>query len=204
MKQLVIVAFAMIAVAAFAPATFALEDDGSAGASAIVNVSVNVNPLISVTPGPELAGGTTIQYGSVGQGNFAILVPFSVNANSQELILQVNASNLYKADDPTTSNYIPVNLSAGAIVSSPTGQASPIKFGSTQLPYTGTSTVGGFPTVMTSAVEYQSSQAGVFSQEIDVTVTWNTTANPILGSELPTGEYSGVVQLIATILPTTS
>jgi hypothetical protein len=57
---------------------------------------------------------------------------------------------------------------------------------------------------MTSAVEYQSSQAGVFSQEIDVTVTWNTTANPILGSELPTGEYSGVVQLIATILPTTS
>jgi hypothetical protein len=197
MKRFMMVAIAMLAIVAFATVSFAQS------ACATVAVSVNVNPLISVTPGPELAGGTTIQYGSVGQGNFSILVPFSVNANSQELLLQVNASNLYKADDPTTSNYIPICLGIGALVTSPTGQASPVKFGSECLPFTGTSTVAGFPTVMTSAVEYQSSQAGVFSQEIDVTITWNDTLNPILGTELPTGEYSGVVQLIATILPTT-
>jgi len=152
MKHLMI-AIAMIALVAFATPIFAQS------ASATVNVSVVLSPLISVCPGPELSGGNTIQYGSVGSGCFSILVPFAVNANSQEVILQVNASNLYKADDPTTSNYIPLS-GTGALVVSPTGQASPIKFGSTCLPWTTTGTVCNFPTQTTAAVTYQSSQAG--------------------------------------------
>jgi len=187
MKQFMIVAIAIIAVVAFAAPVFA-----DLGASATVNVSVNVDPNVSVVP-----INVNVDAGTVQTGTFTAFCQFRVDANSEEVNFQVNASNLYKADDPTTTIYIPLNLSAGPIVQPVNGNAT--KFHGNTLAYTGAGpTVCGFSTMTTEVVQFASSQAGVFSQEVDVTVSW-LQANP----EMPTGEYTGVVQLVTTLLPTT-
>jgi hypothetical protein len=187
MRQLLIVAIAMITVVALATPIFA-----DTGASATVNVSVNVNPNVSLVP-----INANVNAGTVQTGTFTAFCAFEVDANSEQVSFQVAASNLYKGDDPTTSLYIPLDLSVGPTVQPVHGE--PLNFASPVLSYTSYQcTVAGFPAQMTGFQAYESSQAGVFSQEVDVTVTW-IQSNP----EMPTGQYSGVVELIATLLPTT-
>jgi len=187
MKQFMIIAIAMVAVVAFATPIFA-----DTGASAVVNVQVTVNPNVSLQP-----INATVNAGTVQTGTFSAFCQFEVNANSEQVSFQVDASALYKGDDPTTTILIPLNLSAPPLVQPVNG--NPLSFASPNLSYTGAGpTVSGFATEQTIVQGYESSQAGVFSQEVDVTVYYLQN-NP----ELPTGQYSGVVQLIATLLPTT-
>jgi len=199
MKKITFVAVAMLAVLVFAAPTFA-----QASSFSIIDIFVTISSQISVQPGPELGGANSINLSTpVSQGEFDIVVPFRVDANSQEVFFTVNASNLYKQDDPNSPNFIPLDATKGVVLTSPTGQAGPLNGGSTTLPLASGPSVDGFPTLMTPTVEYQSSQAGVFSLEMDVTVWWNTTTNPTLGAQLPAGQYSGIVELTAAILPTT-
>jgi len=188
MKQFMIIAIAMIAVVGLATPIFA-----DTGASAVVNVQVNVDPNVSLVP-----INVNVNAGTVQTGTFTAFCQFRVDANSEQVSFQVNASNLYKGDDPTTTIFIPLDLSVAPIVQPVNG--NPLNFASSSLSYTGAGpTVSGFATETTITQAYESSQAGVFSQEVDVTVTWIQN-NP----EMPTGEYSGVVELIATLLPTTT
>jgi len=185
MKQLLILAITMIAVVAIATPIFA-----DTGASATVNVKVNVDPNVSLVP-----INLNVDAGTVQTGSFTAFCQFRVDANSEQVNFQVNASNLYKGNDPTTTTYIPLNLSAGPIVQPVNGNAT--NFHSNTLCYTGVGpTVGGFATETTEVVQYESSQSGTFSQEVDVTVSWLQS-----NSQMPQGEYSGVVQLVATLLP---
>jgi hypothetical protein len=187
MKQYMIVAIAMLAVIAFAAPIFA-----DTAASSTVNVSVQVNPNVSLRPLFLNVNAGTVQTGPV-----TAFCQFEVDANSEQVSFQVNASNLYKGDDPTTSIFIPLNLSAPVLVQPVNGNA--ILPHSNYLCYAegvGLS-VGGFYTFSTEIVGFESSQPGVFSQEVDVTVTWLQG-----NAELPQGQYSGVVQLVATLLPT--
>jgi hypothetical protein len=185
MKQFMIVAIAMMAVVALATPIFA-----DTGASATVNVQVTVNPNVSLTP-----INATVNAGTVQTGTFFAFCQFEVDANNEQVSFQVAASALYKGDDPTTSIIIPVNLSMPPLVQPVNG--NPLNFASPNLCYTSSvCTVAGFPAQMTINQAYESSQNGVFSQEVDVTVYYLQN-NP----ELPTGQYSGVVQLVATLLP---
>jgi hypothetical protein len=188
MKQFMIVAMAIIAVAMFATPILA-----DTGASATVNVKMNVNPNVGVS-----AINANVDAGTVQTGDRSALCAFRVDANSQEVYFQVNASNLYKADDVNSLNIIPLDLGKGATVQPVNGNA--LNFHGNLLSFTGTPgpVVSGFPTFSTEVVQFQSSQTGVFSQEVDVTVTW-LQANP----EQVAGEYSGVVQLVATLFPST-
>jgi len=187
MKQLMIIAIAMVAVIGLAIPSFA-----DTAASAVVNVSVNVNPNVSLT-----AINANVNAGTVQTGTFTAFCAFEVDANSEQVSFQVAASNLYKGDVASSTNYIPLDLSVPAVVQPVAG--NPLNFASNALAYTSaTTTVGGFTAYLTTVQAYESSQNGVFSQEVDVTVTW-LQANP----EMATGEYSGVVELIATLLPTT-
>jgi len=187
MKQFMIVAIAMLAVVALGMPVFA-----DTAASAVVQVSVNVNPNVSL-----VSINATVNAGTVQTGTFSAFCQFRVDANSEQVSFQVAASNLYKGDDPTTTIFIPLDLSVAPLVQPVNG--NPLNFASPCLPYTTyTCTVAGFPATMTSCQTYESSQNGVFSQEVDVTVTW-LQSNP----EMPTGQYSGVVELLATLLPAT-
>jgi len=187
MKQIMIVAIAMLAVVALATPIFA-DTNGSA----TVNVAVTVNPNVSVKP-----MFANVNAGTVQTGSFSAFCQFMIDANSEQVAFQVDASALYKGDDPTTTIIIPVNLSCPVLVQPLNGNA--LLPHSNCLAFTGTGpTVGNFATSQTEVVTYESSQAGTFSQEVDVTVMY-LQSNP----QLPQGQYTGVVQLIATLLPAT-
>jgi hypothetical protein len=190
MKQFMIVAIAMLAVVAFATPGFA-----NLAANATCNVNVTVNPNVSLVP-----VNVNVNAGTVETGNFTAFCQFRVDANQEAVAFQVNASSLYKGDVPTTTIKIPVNTTVPVGCVSDSGQANAKNFHPNFLAFNGLAgpLVSGFTTFSTESVAYESSQAGTFSQVIDITVTYNQ-GDP----QLPTGEYSGVVQLIATLLPTT-
>ena len=187
MKRVMMVAFATFVVVAFATPIFA-----DTGAAATVNVKVIVNPNVSLQ-----AINVNVDAGTIQTGHFSAFCQFMVDANSEQVSFQVNASNLYKGNDPTTTTYIPLCLDRGPLVQPVNGNAT--NFHSNCLSYTGAGpTVWGFATETTEVVQYESSQSGTFSQEVDVTVTWVQRDD-----QMPQGEYSGIVQLVATLLPTT-
>jgi len=166
---------------------------GDTSGSATAAVRVLVNPNVGIS-----AVNPTVDAGTVQTGDFTAGIDFQVDANQQEVSFYVAASALYKGDDPTSTqvNPIPLNLSAGVLVQPANGNATgghsnTLVFLSSPGPV-----VNGFPTSQTETAQYSSSQNNHFSQNVHVTVTW-TQGDP----ELPTGEYSGVVQLTALILP---
>jgi hypothetical protein len=160
--------------------------------SASVHVRVLVNPNVAIS-----AVAPTVDAGTVQTGNFTASIDFTVDANKQEVSFQVDASPLFKGNDPTETivTPIPLNLSAGALIQPINGNATGGH--SNTAAFTGPGpTIQGFPTSATEVVQYSSSQNNHFSQNVNVKVTWNQ-GDP----ELPTGEYSGVVQITALLLP---
>ena len=57
-------------------------------------------------------------------------------------------------------------------------------------------TVNGFPVAKTESIILEASDAGHFSQNVTTTVYWNQDDN-----EKPTGDYLGVIKLMALIPP---
>jgi hypothetical protein len=180
-----------VAAAALLAAVVPAFADLSGQATAHVRVLVNPNVgIAAVNP--------TIDAGSVQTGDFTASIDFRVDANKQEVSFQVDASPLFKGNDPTQTivNPIPLNLTAGVLIQPINGNATGGH--SNMAKYTGTTgpIIQGFPTTPTEVVQFSSSQNNHFSQNVNVKVTW-TQGDP----ELPTGEYSGVVQVTALLLP---
>jgi hypothetical protein len=192
MKQFMIVALAMVVVVAFATPILADE-----AAQATAFITAHVNPNISLH-----AITTNVDAGTIQTGNISAFSAFRIDANSEEVYFQVEASNLYKAGDPSSSNFLVLATGIPAIVQPVDG--APVGLHGNALAWTGgigamvLDGIYSLPTALTEQVQYQSSQAGVFSQEVDVTVTWSNA-----NGELPVGEYKGVVVLLATLLPAT-
>ena len=184
--------FAMAVALALIVPVFASDSQGANSAQAMVHVRVFVNPNVAVS-----AVNQTVDAGAVQTGNFTASIDFQVHANLQEVSFQVSASPLFKANDPTQTIIapIPLNLTAGAVIQPLNGNATGGH--SNTAAFTGTGPVVlGFPTWTTEVVQYSSAQASRFSQNVNVKVTWNQ-GDP----ELATGEYGGVVQLTALVLP---
>jgi hypothetical protein len=160
---------------------------------ATAHVRVLVNPNVGIT-----AVNTTIDAGTIQTGNFTASIDFKVDANLQEVSFQVDASPLYKGDDPTSTIVLPIplNLSAGALIQPANGNATGGH--SNVAAFSGGTgpIIQGFPTSATEVVQFSSSQNNHFSQNVNVKVVWNQ-GDP----ELPTGEYSGIVQVTALLLP---
>ena len=187
MKKVLVILLALALCAGLATATRAdTEACASCHVFVTVDPNVGVQPLLS-----------SVDAGSVQTGDFSATCIFRVDANKQEVTFQVEASDLYKANDPTGSEVapIPLNLSAGVEVKPVNGNATG---GATNiLAYTDeTATCNGFPTLKTVQQEYSSSQNNHFSQDVSVKVTWNQD-----DPERPTGEYSGCVKLCAFLEP---
>jgi hypothetical protein len=177
--------FAILACLVIAAPAFA-DESGNATA----HVFVQVNPNVSLAPLDPW-----VDLGTVQTGVFQGFIPWRVDANTQNVQFWAAASNLYKADDPTdpTVDPIPVYLSNGIQIHIPDG--GPVGQEDEYLGYVGGTDIDGYPGYETEAIEYESSQSGHMSQDIDMYVWWDQT-----DSEKPMGEYSGMVRLSAMIV----
>lgn len=181
MKKIIVASLGLALCLSSAQAVFADTED-----SATAHVTCTVNPNVSVGDAPESRDNLNVQTGSV-SGNFI----FRVDANTQYLNLMVGASHLYKADDPTNRDVEPILVDerAGVLV-------DPV-FGIGRTIYYITPTeIDGFPGMQTNPEQFESSQNGHFSQDVNVRVTWYQP-----DPEKPQGEYSGWVSFAAMMLP---
>jgi len=163
--------------------------------TATTHVRVVVSPNVSLS-----AVLPTIDAGTIQTGPFSAIIGFRVDANLQEVSFFVAASALYKGNDPTNSTVspIPVDLGAGALIQPANGNATGGHSNTAAFIGSPGPVVQGFPTSVTETVQYSSSQNNHFSQNVNVTVGWIQN-----DPERPTGEYSGVVQLTAVVIPLT-
>ncbi len=127
-------------------------------------------------------------------GRFLVLVPFRIDANKQNVQIQICATNLYKADDPSSEFMIPVD--DGRQVSVVPANGIEVGDGNNHLPLSRMCSIGDFKGFETVKGEFESSQRGHFSQDVLVDVTYKQ-GDP----ELPIGDYSGFVQMKVWIDP---
>lgn len=179
MKKLVVLVFALFLISAAAVAQ-------SPTANGVASVYVTVTPTVSVTaPG-------TLDLGSITTGNFSASLVWVVGANQQFVRFFIEASDLYKADNPadTTVSPILLNTSSRAVLTAQFGNetnAGDNKAG--WLTHGGGAAVGAYPTTATEIVTYESSQNGHFSQNVTTQIFYTQP-----DAEQPTGQYSGKVR----------
>jgi hypothetical protein len=179
---------AVIGIVVFGSSASNLRADEFSSAS--TRVFVTVNPNVGVDA--DLA---VWDLGTVQTGDFSAVITWRVDANSQFLDLALEASNLYKGDDPLNDEVapIPLNLSDEAEVDPANGNES--NSGDNLLDWTGgTGEIDSYPTFLTEFGNFESSQNGHFSQSV-VTTIYYSQDDP----EKPQGQYSGVVRLLAMI-----
>ena len=174
-------------------------DEGYGGGrqdSIAKHVYVNVDPNVTVgTLGSDhhtTAGGLGVQ-----TGEFDIVVPFRIDANKEQVAIQVEVTPLWKGNDPHGTEVEPIELCDRDAVEIDPENANPIQ-GADAFPdpVFGGQEIYGSPSQRFEAIVFESSQAGHFSQDVDVTLCWDQR-----DPELPTGEYSGWVKLTAMLFP---
>jgi hypothetical protein len=152
-------------------------------------VQVNVEPTVTVVNLSPLST-PTIQ---PGHEDAVIEVGFMIDSNSQMLKIGAAASDLFKGDVP--GGQYSLIRKDGVVISCPL--ARPLNGVSSRVPYTpSTVTISGFTAYLTEQIIFESSQNNRFSLPCYLKFTWGTT-----DSELPTGQYSGYVRFIGTVVP---
>lgn len=164
---------------------------GSRSSSGVGKVLVNVEPNVKVdiveNPPP-------IHHQT---GDVTVTLTFQVDANQQTVAMFVEASDLYKGDDPSGVGVAPIPLNRAVPAVIEPEHANPVNLASNQASWTGTgSPIGGFATARSAAILFESSQNNRFSQNVDVSVSWNQN-----DPEKPQGQYGGRVRLTAVLQP---
>ena len=173
---------------------------GTQAAFADLEGTATSHVFATVSPNMTVSAQANVDAGTVQTGDFSALCTFTIEANTQQVSIYAESTDLWKGDilvDPTDPDYtppIPLNLSVpiavGLDLASPLGGADP------ELVWTGTAgDINGFPSQLTNPLGLESAQVGHFSQDMDLEVTWNQ-ADP----EKPQGEYSGYVKLYAMVI----
>ena len=166
-----------------------LSNEGTA------HVFVEVNPTIAIgVPEPH------VNLGSVGTGIVTGTITFRIDANTERVKMHVQATNLCKGDQPRPLDGLPLYeipvTGQGALVEPES--AGPLAGGSNLLDWASMAvedTSTGWKWSTSQCQVFDSSQGGHFSQGVDVTVQWDQS-----DAELPLGEYSGFVKLVAEIV----
>jgi hypothetical protein len=187
MKRLVAVMFGLVlACLAFTPVYADLSG------SAVASVYVNVNPNIAVTPAAPIVDAGTVQTGEV-----SATIPFTIGANLETVSMFVEASNLYKGDDPLSTAVAPIPLNTNKAAELTAQFGNEINAGDNKAIWGAAGTkIGNYDTKVTETVTYESSQNGHFSQNVTVKIYY-TQSDP----EKTVGQYSGKVRLTAFITP---
>ncbi|NOY44108.1 MAG: hypothetical protein GXP50_01445 [Deltaproteobacteria bacterium] len=167
---------------------------------AMKKVQVHIDPNIAVS------GGVQVTQQSFQAGEIPVDVAFTVHANTQWVTLQAMGTPLYKADDPMSPYEIPIDLAADVMVdilpdeNGVSGNPSPgYDWGlawsadsgeCSEIPVTPDGRT--WPWFCTETSIFESGNNGTFSHDLVLTFTWFNEDN-----ELPKGDYSGWVKLIA-------
>lgn len=186
MKHVGIVAIGIIL--SFAASIAASGNRSSSGVGKVlVNVEPNVKVDIAENPLP-------VHHQT---GDVSVTLTFQVDANQQTLAMFVEASDLYKGDDPSGASVGPIPLNRAVPVVIEPDHANPVNGASNQAPWTGAgSPIGAFATARSAVILFESSQNNRFSQNVDVTLSW-TQNDP----EKAQGQYGGRVRLTAVLQP---
>jgi hypothetical protein len=169
-----------------------MENDASC------HVFVNVDPNIGVMPLMPY-----FDLGSVQTGPFTGIVPFRIDANTEQVRIQAAASYLYKGNDPDPDTLWvdPILLLMEPDDFGPAGieimayNGNPIGGASHRAIYSQQTVINGFPGWSTEYITFESAQNNHFSQQVDLYVTW-IQDDP----EKPMGEYSGAVAIYAGVV----
>ncbi|WP_460595142.1 hypothetical protein [Geomonas sp. Red276] len=140
-----------------------------------------------------------VDMGSIQRGLINGQVDFRVDANKQYVALSVAASNLYKGDDPLYAGpdaVAPIALVPTATIQPDNGTNPDTGLNKVSVALGTAGTIGNFPSFGSSPVTFESAANGHFSQIVHTAFQWNQDQ-----VEKPAGDYSGVVQLVATVLP---
>jgi hypothetical protein len=183
MKKLTVLAVALLFVAV-AVTSASADTSNSAVASVYVDVVSNVS-LSSVTP--------LVNLGSVQTGFFPAVLTWRVDANMEAVSFFIEASDLYKGDDPTDPTVAPIPLATFMPARITAEEGNEMASGDNKAFWQGTGApIGAYPTSATEAVTYESSQNGHFSQNVTTVLTYNQ-----VDPEQPMGQYSGKVRFTA-------
>lgn len=169
---------------------------GDPESNASCHVFVNVDPNIGVMPVMPY-----FDLGTVQTGMFTGIIPFQIDANTEQVRLQAAASYLYKGNDPDSIFVDPILLFMEADEFGPAGieifatYGNPIGGASHRAIYSQQTEINGFPGWSTEYVTFESAQNNHFSQLVDLWVNW-IQDDP----EKPMGEYSGAVALFAGVV----
>ena len=158
-------------------------------AEAKVRVTVVANIAVGVlTP--------QVDVGQIAFGEFTAKVTFRIDANVEEVKIKIIATDLYKGDSASSPWKIPVKTGTdtGALVEPQMGNA--MGGHSNLLLWVALDALHGMVAHVSEEVAFESGQNAHFSQPVDVTITYDQNY-----AELPKGEYSGFVKLVATIDP---
>jgi hypothetical protein len=160
-------------------------------ATATTRVAYNVVSTVGVTVQTPAISDYQITDNVLATGP-KIDVVFSIHSNSEQLQFTAGATRLYKGG-VNTSAY---NLSQTKGVNFACANAGIIDGATNLQPYGPATTVNGWDALQAGPVVFESATRGTFSQLCTLTFQW--TSNDL---ELPPGQYSGYVKLIASVVP---
>jgi len=182
MKKVLLALLGLVMVAGLSGVALA---DLSTTATTRVAVNVTLTVGVSVqTP--------AIPYYQVGGREPSIDVIFTIHSNSEQVSISAAASKLYKAGVRTSAFYLEWKDGVKIVCAN----ANPINGASHTQPYEITTWIDGYPALQTAPIVFESATRGTFSQPCTATFQW--TSNDL---ELPVGQYSGMVKLVASVLP---
>jgi hypothetical protein len=159
--------------------------------SATTRVAYNVVPTVGITVQTPAIPDYQITDNVLATGP-KIDVVFSIHSNSEQLQFTAGATRLYKGGVNTSPYYlIPtkgVNFACA--------NASIIDGATNLQPYGSATTVNEWDALQAGPVVFESATRGTFSQLCTLTFQWAS-----IDLELPPGQYSGYVKLIASVVP---
>jgi len=156
---------------------------------AVATVLVTVDPNVTVN-----VISSVVDAGTVQTGDFEATIVFRIDANQQQLNIQIEATPLYKGNDPLEETVDPIPLANLPATISPT-DAAPMNGLSNDVPLNiSTGSIDGFPSQLSAPLRFESSQNNHFSQDVYVTVRY-VQVDP----EQPVGEYGGRVRIIVIL-----
>ena len=148
--------------------------------------------VVEILPNIAVEAGGDIRLAALQTGDVSGDLPFRIDANTQWILLTVQASNLYKGNDPNSSYIIGLDATVPAEIS---------VVGGNPVPYPAefmepVDVFSGFNGFATEEIAIENGDNGHFSQDLSIALSW-LNEDP----ELPMGDYSGWVKLIGAVLP---
>lgn len=176
MKKLLVILLAL------AVTSIARPTSASTSASVVFSVHVTVAPSITVAV-PHC----DVEAGAIGTGEFEAQMLLRVDANMDKVGIFVEASDLFKGDDPSGADVAPIPVKAAKLEAENPG---PTHDDGDRTDFRGVGTpIGDFQTKKTNTVWIEG------SRQFGVGVLY-FQADP----ERPQGEYSGKIRLTALLL----